>query len=65
MRCKACDAKFTDVDLARTNPHTGEPEDMCGVCLKAANVVWDNDDKDDDVEFPGTSWQEFADEWDD
>lgn len=61
MRCRACDAKFTDVDLARTNPHTGEQDDLCGACLRAVNMI-DVYDDDDDM-FPGT--EDANDEWDD
>jgi hypothetical protein len=28
---------FTDSELRATHPITGEPEDLCGVCRKAAN----------------------------
>ena len=62
MRCKACDAVFTEVDMARTNPHTGEPDDMCGRCLKAVALYTDPED-DDNIEFPGT--QDNYDEWED
>lgn len=32
-RCKACDAVLTDAELAMTNEHTGQPEDLCYPCL--------------------------------
>lgn len=45
-RCKACDANFTDLDAARTNPYTGEPEDLCGLCLRIIKQFTDEEDED-------------------
>jgi len=50
-RCKACDKAFTDSELRATHPITGQPEDLCGVCRKAANgILFVKADEDEKVQ---------------
>ena len=35
-RCKACNAELSDIELTLTNDKTGEPEDLCFICLGSA-----------------------------
>jgi len=39
MRCRACNKKLSEFELSVKNPETGEFEDLCGTCRKAARMA--------------------------